>query len=188
MSTMTKFTLRTASCGFALAFLIFAASFHWGLTTRLARLEAIFWPTALLLSGRASPIHAIDAGTLAAVAFSALMNGALYFGIAWIGWWISRLGGITKTAPSDKDRMVSAFLAVGLGFALVVALAEAAFRGLPQFTAHGLADTWLISANLFALIVITCASAGWTMWWLRKYFRGRDHGVHSVSRGAARKP
>lgn len=187
MSTMTKFTLRIASCGFALALFLFAASFRWGLTARLAHLEAIFWPTALLLSGRASPTHAIDAGTLAAVAFSALMNGALYFGLAWILWWVMRLAGITKTAPGGKERIVSAFLTVGLGFALLVALAEAAFRGLPQLTAHGLADTWLISANLFALIVITCASAGWTMWWLRKYFRGRGHGAQSVSRGAARK-
>lgn len=188
MSAMSKFTLRIASCGFALALLLFAASFRWGLTASLVRLEAIFWPTALLLSGRASPTHAIDAGTLAAVAFSALMNGALYFGVAWIVWWAMCLAGITKTTASEKERVVSAFLVVGLGFALLVALAEAAFRGLPQFTAHRLADAWLISANLFALIVITCASAGWTMCWLRKYFRGRGHGGHSVSRAATRKP
>ncbi len=181
MSTMSKFTFRIASCGFALACLLFAASFHWGLTSRIAQLERIFWPTAMLLSGRASPTHGIDAGTLAAVGFSALMNGALYFGLAWIVWWVARLGGIVKTAASEKDRMVSVFLVVGLGFALLVALAEAAFRGLPKFTAHGLADTWLISANLFALIVITCAAAGWTMWWLRKYFRGRSHGDRSVA-------
>jgi hypothetical protein len=187
MSTMNKFTLRIASCGFGLAWLLFAASFHWGRTGYLARLETIFWPTAILLSGRASPAHGIDAGTLAAVVFAALMNGAVYFGLAWIVWWVARLAGIMKTASSEKDRLVSAFLAMGLGFAVLVALAEAAFRGLPKFTAHGLADTWLISANLFALIVITCALAAWTMWWLRKYFRGRSHGDPSVSRSAARK-
>jgi hypothetical protein len=188
MVTMSKFTLRIASCGFALACLLFGASFHWGLTGRIALLERIFWPTAMLLSGRASPTHAIDAGTLAAAGFSALMNGALYFGLAWIVWWALRFAGIAKTAASDKDRMVSAFLVVGLGFALLVALAEAAFRGLPKFTAHGLADTWLISANLFALIVLTCAAAGWTMSWLRKYFRGHGGGADSVSRAATRKP
>ena len=187
MSTMNKFTLRIGSCGFALACLLFAAIYHWGRTAYLARLEALFWPTAMLLSGRASAARAIDAGTLAAVSFSALMNAALYFGIAWIVWWVARLAGIMKAAPGEKDRLVSAFLAVGLGFALLVALAEAAFRGLPKFTAHGLSDTWLISANLFALIVITCALAGWTMWWLRKYFLGRSHGGSSVSGSAARK-
>jgi hypothetical protein len=188
MGTMSKFTFRIASCGFALACLLFGASFHWGLTGRIAWLERIFWPTAMLLSGRASPAHGIDAGTLAAVGFSALMNGALYFGLAWIVLWGLRFAGIAKTDSSEKDRVVSAFLAVGLGFALLVAMGEAVLRGLPKFTAHGLGDTWLISANLFALIVITCAAAGWTMCWLRKYFRGRGHGQNAASQRAARKP
>ncbi|MDE3137246.1 MAG: hypothetical protein KGL59_11775 [Acidobacteriota bacterium] len=129
----------------------------------------------------------MGAGTLAAVGFSALMNGALYFGLAWIVWWVLRLSGIAKTATSDKDRVVSAFLLVGLGFASLVALGELVFRGLPKIAAHGLAEAWLIFANLFALIVITCATAGWAMWWLRRYFRGYGHRANRVSR-AARKP
>jgi hypothetical protein len=187
MATMSKFTLRIASCGFALACLLFAASFHWGHTTDIARLETIFWPTRMLLSGRANAAGGLNAATLAAVGFSALMNGALYFGLGWIVWWALRLAGITKVAVGEKDRAVSLFLVLGLGFAALVALAEAAFRGLPKFTARGLADAWLISANLFALIVITCAAAGWAMWWLGRYFRGYSQERDRVSPGAARK-
>lgn len=182
---MSKFTLRFASCGFALACLFFAASFRWGRSVGFVRLEAIFWPAMLLLSGRASHTHAVSAGTLAAVGFSALMNGALYFGLAWIVWWAGRLAGVVKSAPNEKERMVTGFLTVGLGFALLVALAELAMRGLPA--SRGLNDAWLLFGNLFALIVITCASAGWSMWWLRKYFRGRMHGAHSGSGRTARK-
>jgi hypothetical protein len=188
MVTMSKFTFRLASCGFALACLLFAASFHWGHTFGIATLETIFWPTIVLLSARAGAAHSMNAGTLAAVGFSALMNGALYFGLAWIVWWALRLAGITKTATSERDGVVSAFLVLGLGFAALVALAEAAFRALPKFTAHGLADAWLISANLFALIVLTCAAAGWAMCWLRGYFRRHGSGGDSPSPGAVRKP
>lgn len=182
MSTMSKITLRSGSCGFALACLLFAASYRWGGGANYARIEAIFWPTMLLLSGRASPEHALSVGTIVLVGFSALMNGALYFGFAWVLWWAGRLAGLVKTAPSEIERMVSGFLALGLGFALIVALAELALRGLPA--SRGPDDVWLIFANLFALITITCATAGWSMWWLRKYFRGRVHGAHSgVGRG-----
>jgi hypothetical protein len=187
MGTMSKFALRLAFCGFALACLLFAASSHWGHTSGIASLETIFWPTIVLLSGRPDVAHSMNAGTLAAVGFSALMNGALYFGLAWIVWWALRLAGITKTATSEKDRVVSAFLVLGLGFAALVALAEAAFRGLPKFTAHAFADAWLVSANLFALIVLTCAGAGWAMWWLRRYFRGYGQREDRVSPGTVRK-
>ena len=175
---MRKFTLRIGLCGFAIAWLLFAASFPWRGSAQLVRLEMVFWPTSMLLAASGGAMR-LGAGLLAATGFSALMNGAAYFGVAWLAWWIAHLAGKTKTPVSAKERFVSVFLAVGLGFSLLVALGEAAIHGLPKFAGRGLAETWLASTNLFALIVITCASSGWTMWWLREFFRRRSGAARS---------
>lgn len=169
---MRKFTLRIGGCGVVAACLLFAAVHGWARSARLDELVTVFWPTSILLAGSGAGTR-LGVGELFRAAFSALMNGAIYFGVAWALWWALRLAGITKAAASAKDRFVSAILAVGLGFTLAVALAETAIHGLSKLGAEGLAGFWLVSANLFALVVITCVLSGWTMWWLRSYFGSR---------------
>jgi hypothetical protein len=184
---MQRFTLRIGSWGFALAVFLFAAVLHWGRTARLEHLLTILWPTAILLAPGPSPATQLSFGEFFKVLFSALMNGAAYFGAAWLVWWAARFAGILKKEPSAIDRFVSVFIVVGLGFTLLVALAELAIDGPSKFAAHGASGLWLVSANLFALMVITCALSGWSMWWLRNYFRRREAARASGSARPARK-
>jgi len=168
---MGKFVIRIGWCGFAIACILFAFSQSTGHPARLDRLQMAFWPTSILFASRHAAAER-PGGEFFAGAFSALMNGAFYAGLGWLAWWAARLAGMAKAAPGEKARFISFFLALGLGFSLLVALAEAALRR-PKFTAQGLGAAYLISANLFALIVLTCAPAGWSLWWLRGFLARR---------------
>jgi hypothetical protein len=187
MPTTNKFAFRIGSCGFALAVIFFGVVLRWGRTPQIEHWLTVFWPTAILLAPGPSQATQLSLGEFFKVAFSALMNGAAYFGVAWLVWWAAHFAGVMRTEPSPRDRFVSAFLAVGLGFTLLVTLAELAIKGASKFTAHGLSGLWLVSANLFALMVITCVMSGLSMWWLRNYFRRRQEARSAASPHVTRK-
>ncbi len=169
---MGKFVIRIGWCGFAIACVLFAISHGLGHPAGPGRLQMALWPGSILFASRHVAARRLGASEFFAVGFSALMNGAFYAGLAWLVWWEARLAGRAKAAPSAKARFISFFLALGLGFSLLVAVAEAALHR-PRFTAHALGVAYLLSANLFALIVLTCALAGWSFWWLRGFFARR---------------
>ena len=169
---MGKFVIRIGWCGFAVACILFAISRWFEPSAGLDRLQLALWPASMLFASRHAAARRLGAGESFAVAFSALMNGAFYAGLAWLAWWGTHLAGIAKAAPSAKARFISFLLALGLIFAGLLALAEAAIHR-PKFTAQGLSAAYLILANLFALIVLTCALSGWALWWLRGFFARR---------------
>lgn len=169
---MARFTLRIGYVGIVAACFLFAAVLHWGRTPGVERLVTIFWPTSLLLAPGPGPAVHLGAGEIVKVAFSALMNGAAYFGVAWLVWWAAYLLGITKRGPTPKEHFVSGFIAIGLGFTLVMALMELAVYGLPKLSRVRI--FWLGMVNLYALLAISCALAGWSMWWMRNYYMRRQ--------------
>jgi hypothetical protein len=169
---MGKIIWRIGLFGFAIACVLFAVSRITGPVSMLGLLETVFWPASILPSQRFTPAR-LSLGELFAVSFSALMNDAFYSGSAWLVWWLARLGGIAKTTPSARARFISLLLAVCLIFTALAALAEAAIHR-PQFSPQGFLEAYLISANLFALIVLTCAISGWAFWWLRDLVAGRS--------------
>lgn len=176
---MGKFVIRIGWCGFVVACALFAATQWLGHSAGLDHLLPALWPTSILLASRRVHTARLTLGTSFALGFSALMNAAFYAGLAWLAWWAARLAGIVKSGPSAKARVISFFLALGLGFSALVALAETAFHLPSKFTARSLLAGYLVSANLFALIVLTCALAGWALFWLRDFL---------VRRGAAIAP
>jgi hypothetical protein len=178
---VSKLIVRIGLIGFVIAVILFALPRLLGPSTAIEHLQSLLWPTSMLLGPGALGAGALGAEELAAMAFSALLNGACYLGLAWLVWWAARLAGWISSAPSEKDRFVSLFLAVGVSFSLLVALAEALIHGFSKLGANGLLVTWLIAANLFALVVVTCASSAWMLWWLRGFYQ--RHG-----RGGSRSP
>lgn len=181
---MKKFTFRIGSFGVAAACFLFAAVLRWGRTPEVDRLLTIFWPTSLLLAPGPGPGVHLGAGEIVKVAFSALMNGAAYSGVAWLVWWAAYLLRITKTGPTPREHFVSGFVAIGLGFTVLAAVVELAVYGLPKLS--GVSTFWLGLVNLYALMAISCASAGWSMWWLRNYYLRRQ-GAHSAAPHGGRK-
>jgi hypothetical protein len=173
---MGKFTLRIGFLGFVLACVFFAASRWLGRSASLDHFEAVLWPTSILPLVRTAPVRLTIAGFLTAL-FSALLNGAYYFGLAWLAWWVARLAGIAKREPSPQGRFVSFFLGIGFLFSLLVAAAEAAIHWPREFSARDLFAAYLISANLFALVVLVCGSSGWALWRLRAFFGHRAAGI-----------
>lgn len=169
---MGKFTLRAGLVGCAVAALFFLFRRFPGQGGELVLWRAALWPTSVLL-GQFPVAASVGPAEWAAAAFSAVMNGAVYFGLAWMLWWAVRAAGWIRAAPSARDRFISFFLGMGLSFALLVILAEAAFRGLPKFGAGQRFPLYLVAANLFALIVITCLMAAWILWWLRGLYERR---------------
>jgi len=164
---MGKFVIRTGWCGFAIACALFAASRWIGHSAHLDRLETILWPGSILPGSGRVPAARLGLGEFFAVAFSALMNGAFYAGLSWLVWWAARLEGIARSGLSEKARYISLFLAICLIFSALVGGAEAAIDWPRKLTAQRLLEAYLVSANLFALIVLTCALAGWAFWWVR---------------------
>jgi hypothetical protein len=176
---MGKFVIRIGYCGFAIA-CIFFAFFQWhGRSASFPRAETLLWPTSILfVSRQAGTAHLYGVSGFFAVIFAALMNGAYYAGLAWLVWWAARLAGLAKKPPGARGRFISLFLSICLAFAALVALAEAAIHR-PKLTAQGLLETYLVSANLFGLIVLACALSGWAMWWFRDFLSRRGAGAPS---------
>lgn len=168
---MGKYISRSGWCGLGVACILFATSplVH---ATWFTYVEAVLWPMSILQA--AAPAETL-AGLLA-ICFSALMNVAYYAGLAWLVWWTARLAGKAKSTPGPRARFISFFLAVCLSLAALIALAQAAIHR-PQITAPGLWETYLISANVFSVIVASCAVSGWALWWLRDFLARRTAGV-----------
>lgn len=168
---MGKFISQIGWCGFGVACILFATSplVH---AAWFAYVEAGLWPMSLLRV----TAPAASLASLLAICFAALMNVAYYGGLAWLLWWTARLAGRAKTEPSERGRFISFFLAVCLGLAALMALAQAVIHR-PQITASGLWETYLISANVFSVIVASCALSGWALWWLRDFLARRTAGA-----------
>lgn len=169
---MGKFTFRIGLGGCAVALFLFVLHRFGGPSGELPIWQSVFWPTSMLL-GKLPATPRVGLSVWVAVAFAALMNGAAYFGCAWALWWIARLAGWLRNPVREKDRFVSIFLGIGLGFALLVTLGEAAVHGVPRPGSSERYSLYLVAANLFALIVITCLTAAWILWWLRGWYGRR---------------
>lgn len=177
---MHKFCFRIGACGFAVAIVLFGVAMHWGRTGEVNRLLAVLWPTSILLAPGPGPSTPATTDEFLKMFFSAVMNGSLYFGLSWIGWWAARYLKILKAAPSESERFVSSFILMGLIIVVLVGVVELFLKGPPSASRQGATNVWLVTSNLFALMVITCVFSGWSMWWMRNYYRRRQS-AHSSS-------
>lgn len=171
---MQRFSFRFALCGFAVAIVLFGVVLHSGHTPRIDHLVIVLWPTSILIAARPGSSTPFGSAGFLKMIFSAVMNGSLYFGVAWIVWWAARFLKVLKAEPTQKERFVSGFIVMGLALVVLVGLVELFLKGLPEASARAFTGVWLVTSNLFSLMVITCALSGWSMWWLRNYYRRRQ--------------
>lgn len=184
---MQRFSFRFGSCGFALAIVLFGVVLRWGRTAGIEQLLILLWPTSILLAPGPTPSTVLDSTEFLKLIFSSVMNGSFYFGVAWIIWWAARYLKVLKAEPSERDRFVSSFVLMGLGIVVLVGVVELFLKGLPEASARGFTSLWLVTTNLFALMVITCVLSGWSMWWMRNYYRRRQAASSSSPPRRARK-